>query len=167
MTAQPEVPDFDDYFPHPIPTHPRPATPAYVGIHIAYHVLNDRLEASLAPRGISPSEAVVLRAVRREPGAAIAVIRRAAGLKRTTLSSLLRRLERGGYISRDRSTWDGRSAALDLTAHGRTAALGAEDVFATVDAELAMWIARSRLDTAMAIAEAARALGRPADEIDY
>lgn len=161
--------DYDDdwLFPEPEPARPIRLPSAYVGIHVAYHALGERLEASLGTIGLSPSEGVVLRAIRRQPGAAITVIRRATGLKRTTLSSLLRRLEAAAYVRRDRMTWDGRTAGLNLTSLGLDAARHAERVLADVDDELAIWLGPSRLEAAAAIAEAAQALGRPAVEPDY
>jgi DNA-binding MarR family transcriptional regulator len=155
-----------DLFPEPEPTRPLRRPPTYVGIHIAYHALNQRLEASLGELGASPSEAVVMRAIRRDPGAAISVIRRASGLKRTTLSSLLRRLERAALVRRDTTTWDGRTASLLLRNLGMATAKHAEELFGDVDDELATSLARSRLEAAAAIAEAALALGRPAVEPD-
>ena len=163
-----ELEDDDDWlFPQPEPTRPIRRLSTYVGIHVAYHALGERLEASLGSMGLSPSEGVVLRAIRRQPGAAITVIRRATGLKRTTLSSLLRRLEAAAYVRRDRMSWDGRTAGLYLTSVGLEAARRAEGVLADVDDELATWLGRSRLDAAAAIAEAAQALGRPPIEPDY
>jgi hypothetical protein len=62
-------------------------------VHGAYHALGRRLRISTRDHGLGTSEALVLAYLLRQPGCAAAVIAHALGFHRSTLSSLLDRLE--------------------------------------------------------------------------
>jgi DNA-binding MarR family transcriptional regulator len=75
------------------------------------------LEAALAPLGLRPVEAVILRFVDANPGCNQAAISRALGVTRTNMVPFVGRLVGEGLIERQAS--DGRTHALFLTGRGR------------------------------------------------
>jgi DNA-binding MarR family transcriptional regulator len=97
------------------------------------------------------------------PGASPGEIRRTLGLHRSTLSSMLARLERRGYVQRGAPHFDGRRLMVDLTPAGTVAASGTRDVLLDVEAELDGWVAPHERRGAAAVFAACQAL-MPSDE---
>ena len=127
----------------------------------AYHALSRRLRISTREHGLGASEAMVLAYLLRQPGCAPVVARHALGLHRSTLSSLLDRLEAKGLIRRPRSSYDGRRLEIDLTPAGNLAAGIAEDVIRSVEAELAEFTTAAERRGAEAVFAACAAIARP------
>jgi DNA-binding MarR family transcriptional regulator len=149
--------DFDDGWP-PSRT-PAMDTRVIQAIHGAEHAVSHRLGLSTREHGLDPSEALVLTAIQQDPGCAPWEIRRRIGLHRSTLSSILDRLELESQIER-RAGVAGRRFDLRLTPAGRIAADLAEDVVASVEAEIAGYTSRAERHGAVAVYEACRAIGR-------
>ena len=135
-------------------------------VHGAYHALERRLQIVTREHGLGASEAMVLVYLLRQPGCAAALVRHALGLHRSTLSSLLDRLERNGLIRRTHSAFDGRRLEIDLTPAGNIAAAIADDVIRDVEAELAEFTSASQRRGAEAVFAACVAITRPSGVLD-
>ena len=135
-------------------------------VHEAYHVLARRLQIATRDHGLGASEAMVLAYLLRQPGCAAAVVRHAIGLHRSTLSSLLDRLEARGLVHRAPSAYDGRRLQIDLTPSGRLAAGIAEAVIRDVENEIAEYTSPTERRGAEAVFEACIAILRPGEALD-
>jgi DNA-binding MarR family transcriptional regulator len=135
-------------------------------VHGAYHALGQRLQVAMRDHGLGVSEAMVLAYLLRQRGCAAALVRHALGLHRSTLSSLLDRLERQGLIRRSHSAFDGRRLEIDLTPAGSIAATIAEDVIRNVEDELAEFTSASERRGAEAVFAACVAITRPGGVLD-
>ena len=74
---------------------------------------------SKALEGISPLDLHVLRLISTTPKAILKDVRAALGIRHSTLTSVVNRLEQRGIIRRVIASDDRRSFRLELTAHGR------------------------------------------------
>jgi DNA-binding MarR family transcriptional regulator len=83
--------------------------------------LGQILEATIIETGLSGSELLVMQVALEEEQPSTALILKATGLRPSTLSSLLTRLERRGYVRRRRGGRDGRSRLIVLTLPGEQA----------------------------------------------
>lgn len=91
-------------------------------IHRAAHAVALILEQS-PDLGVSQAEAHVLAHLTTEGSATVADVHKAFGHKRSTLTSILDRLEARGLITREVSTDDRRSFVVALTRQGRALAV--------------------------------------------
>jgi MarR family transcriptional regulator, organic hydroperoxide resistance regulator len=78
--------------------------------------LSKRMHASL---GLTGPQRVALRVLGRRPGITAGSLARALRVHPSTLTGVLRRLERRGLVRRTRDPEDGRRALLELTPRGR------------------------------------------------
>lgn len=157
----------DDLDPWPPDRPGRRSDPSICrSVHGAYHALGQRLHIATREHGLGVSEAMVLAYLLRQPGCAPAVVRHALGLHRSTLSSLLDRLERNGLVRRTRTSFDGRRLEINLTPSGNIAAAIAEGAIRDVEAELAEFTSTSQRRGAEAVFAAAIAITRPGDILD-
>jgi DNA-binding HxlR family transcriptional regulator len=134
-------------------------TRVIAAVHGAYHAVTRRLELSTREHGLDAAEALVLDAVLRDDGCAPWEIRRRIGLHRSTLSSILDRLERHARIERRQSGFDGRRFEIRLTPAGVISAGLAEFVIADVEAEIAGYTSRLDRRGAVAVYDACEAIG--------
>jgi DNA-binding MarR family transcriptional regulator len=111
-------------------------------VHGAYHAFTRSLSQAARELGVGASEALVLVCLLESPGCAPAVVRHARGFHRSTLSSILKRLEQDGYLSRGAS-YDGRRFILNLTAQGDQAARLAQAAIEDVEAQVAAYTSRT------------------------
>ena len=88
----------------------------------AHNRLALRLDQTIIETGLSASELLVMQVAMEEPDVSTAAILEATGLRASTLSSLLRRLEQRRYIRRQHGGRDGRSRLVTLTLPGERAA---------------------------------------------
>ena len=149
----------DDDWPNSRATGSDP--PVISSVHGAYHAVIRRLDAATRPHGLEGSEALVLAFLLRDPGCSPSEVRHRLGFHRSTLSSLLDRLERDGLIHRASNAYDRRRLEIRLTAAGRIGADTAELVIAHVEAELATYMSPVERRGARAVFEACVAIGRP------
>ena len=77
------------------------------------------LEARTQELGVSPLEGHVLTYLRKYAPAPVGELVRVFGLKQSTFTSLLDRLERAGLVRRERNPDDRRSLLVHITARGR------------------------------------------------
>jgi DNA-binding MarR family transcriptional regulator len=139
---------------------PRRDTRVTAPLHGAYHAMMQRLEMATREHGLPAGEALVLVTVLREPRCPPWQIRYTLGLRRSTLSSMLARLEGDGFVRRDRSEFDGRRFEVELTPRGRIAADIADFVIREVEEEIAGYTSLAERQGARAVYEACIAIGR-------
>ena len=149
--------DFDDGW--PASRIPALDTRVIQSIHGAEHAVSRRLGMVTREHGLDPSEALVLGVIQQSPGCAPWEVRRRIGLHRSTLSSILDRLEHAGQIER-RPGFAGRRFDLRVTNAGRIAADLAEYAIASVEEEIAGYTSRADRHGAVAVYEACLAIGR-------
>jgi DNA-binding MarR family transcriptional regulator len=150
--------DFDDGWPPE--RESRSDTRVIAAIHGAHHAVTRRLELTTREHGLDAAEALALDTLLREGACAPWEIRSRIGLHRSTLSSLLDRLERESRIERRRTAFDGRRFEVRLTRAGTIAAEIADFVIADVEAEIAGYTSRAERHGAVAVYEACTAIGR-------
>lgn len=158
--ANPE--DLPDPFPNegwPRERVPKRDTRVIGAVHGAYHAVMLRLALSTRDYGLDAAEALVLQAILRNPGCAPWEIRREVGLLRSTLSSILDRLELAGLIHRRRSDFDRRRFEIWTTPAGTSAGVIAEAIMKDVEAEIASYTSPAERHGARAVFEAAMAIG--------
>lgn len=86
--------------------------------------------------GISTTQSAVLMYLKSKNGAAMGELAKAVGLKITSLSGLVDRMEAKGLLKRVRSETDRRSFAIKLTPDGRDIIKTAEPIIAKNNAAL-------------------------------
>jgi MarR family transcriptional regulator, organic hydroperoxide resistance regulator len=102
----------------------------------AAHLIGRHLETVLAAVGIDQAEAHVLSALAAGPMTVAALVE-TVGVKRSTLTNILDRLERRGLVSREINPNDRRSFVVRPSRGGERAAKKVAAAFAAVDARLA------------------------------
>ena len=162
-----ELDDLEDWVPRPRSRVRRRRGMAFADLHGAYHVINRRLAMDLRPHGITPSEAVVLLALRRHPMATVSVVRKATGLRPSTLDSLLDRLVDRGVLERASPRDMPREVVVAVTARGRLLSDYVTKALRDLDEELAAFIGVDALASIALVFEAARALGVPGTAADF
>jgi DNA-binding MarR family transcriptional regulator len=106
-------------------------------IHGAHHAMTVRLELSTREHGLEPVDALVLATLLASGGCPPWEIRRRIGLRPSTMTSVLDRLERAGRVTRSRIGFDRRRFDVQLTRSGGLAADLAAFSIAEVEAEIA------------------------------
>jgi DNA-binding MarR family transcriptional regulator len=86
--------------------------------HASLHVLS----AQLAEFGLTGSELNALANLPASQGRTVSDLAAAAGIRATTMTSVLDRLERRGLVSRRSAPADRRAVLVELTASGQSAA---------------------------------------------
>jgi MarR family transcriptional regulator, organic hydroperoxide resistance regulator len=127
----------------------------------AFHSVRHRLELATREHGLDATEAMVLDTIRRDPLCPPWSIRRRLGFHRSTLSSILDRLERDGHITRAADSFTGQRFEVRLTTSGQIAAeLGAFAIGAVED-EIAGYTSPLERQAAYGVFEACVAVDRP------
>lgn len=106
------------------------------GVQHATHGIGRHLESALAAVGVDQAEAHVLSALAGGPMTVAALVE-AVGVKRSTLTNILDRLERRGLVTREINPHDRRSFVVRPTRGGARAAKKVAAAFAAVDTKLA------------------------------
>ena len=88
-------------------------------LHKASRQITMYLEDQTRELGVSPLEGHVLTYLRQYAPAAVGELVRVFGLKQSTLTSLLNRLEHAGLVRRELNPADRRSLLIHLTGRGR------------------------------------------------
>jgi len=101
----------------------------------ATHRIGRHLETALAAVCVDQAEAHVLSALKDGPMKVAALVE-TVGVKRSTLTNILDRLERRGLVSREINPHDRRSFVVRPTRGGERAAKRVAAAFAAVDARL-------------------------------
>ena len=82
------------------------------------HLIAVALEPRLSELGVGQAEAHVLAQLASRPAMTLGELHREFGHKRSTLTSLIDRLERRGFLTRTTNPEDRRSVRVELTAAG-------------------------------------------------
>ena len=88
-------------------------------LHKASRQITMYLETRTQELGVSPLEGHVLTYLRKYAPAPVGELVRVFGLKQSTFTSLLDRLERAGLVRRERNPDDRRSLLVHITVRGR------------------------------------------------
>lgn len=97
-------------------------TSALLALQRATHATLHVLAAELVDLDLTPSEINALANLADGRGRTVSELGAAAGVRPTTLTSVLDRLERRGHITRGSKAGDRRSVLIELTESGRLAA---------------------------------------------
>jgi DNA-binding MarR family transcriptional regulator len=159
--------ELDDWVPRPRSRPVRRRGTAFADLHGAYHVVNRRLARELRPFGLSPSEAVVLLALRRYPMATVSIVRQATGLRPSTLDSLLDRLVERAVLERASPRDIPREIVVAVTPRGRLLTDYVTRALRDVEEELVAFIGTEPLTSLTLVFDAARALGVPGTAADF
>jgi len=93
--------------------------------------------------GLTAPQILLLQAIRKLEGAAIGQLANEVSLSQATVTSILDRLEKRGYIERERSTVDKRKVHVQLTEYGfeilRDAPMPLQEQFARQFNDLQEW----------------------------
>jgi DNA-binding MarR family transcriptional regulator len=127
----------------------------------AYHAARHRLDGAAREHGLDATECMVLAAIWTEPLGSGWSIRRKLGFPRSTMTSILDRLERGGLIERRAPEFTHQRFELELTPAGRTAADLARYVITALEVEIAGYTSPQQRRGAVDVFEACMALDRP------
>jgi Transcriptional regulators len=120
-------------------------------------------ERALAPLGITPSDAGVLRLVGRNPGISQKAVSEQLGVVPSRVVAVLDRLERQGHVERRRSTADRRSHEVHLTAGGERLLAALRPIAESHEAAFTQGLGEEDLDRLAAYLEkiaASRGLSR-------
>jgi len=90
-------------------------------IHQANRQVSLHIDRLLADLGVSAQEGQILAFIAARDGVPVSALVRLIGVAKSTMTSILKRLERNGLVRRDANPGDGRSAHLSATAKGRRA----------------------------------------------
>ncbi len=150
--------DNEDFW--PAERIPARDTRVIAAVHGAAHCITRRLELSTRDHAMDGAEALVLTQLLFEPSCPSWLLRSRTGLHRSTLSSILDRLERDGRIERHRNSVDGRRFEIEVTSSGRLSAEIAASLVRDIEAEIAGYTSRAERHGAVAVFEACLALGR-------
>ena len=88
-------------------------------LNVAARVIREETIAALSPLGLEPRELGVLASIARHPGTVQSAIGREHLMDRTSISAMLQRFERDGWVRRAPAPTDARELALTLTPTGR------------------------------------------------
>ncbi len=102
-------------------------------MHRATHVTLHELSARLTGLGLTASEQNVLAVLADRQARAVGELAHATGTRPTTLTSVLDRLERRGYLARELDPADRRSFLIVLTGDGQTAAAAVRSAVADLE----------------------------------
>jgi DNA-binding MarR family transcriptional regulator len=127
----------------------------------AYHAARHRLDSAAREHGLDATEVMVLHAVRLDAGCPPWSIRRRLGFTRSTLGSILDRLERDGRITRTPGAYSRQRFELRLTRSGVIAADLARYVIESLEEEIAGYTSPQERRGAVAVFGACMALDRP------
>jgi DNA-binding MarR family transcriptional regulator len=127
----------------------------------AFHSARHRLDDAAREHGMDAAEAMVLDVIHLDPLCAPWSIRRRLGFARSTMTSILDRLERDGRILRHPSAFTTQRFELELTPAGLLDAELAEYVIASLEAEIAGYTSPDQRRAAVALFEACMAIDRP------
>jgi DNA-binding MarR family transcriptional regulator len=121
----------------------------------ATNLYEQRVDERLVELGLHASELQVMRLASEPGGATTAEVRAATGMRPSTLSSLITRLERIGYLRKRRGGRDGRGRIIEATIPGGTATAIATEILIGLEVSLGEVLTRQRdLKTLSEVADA-------------
>jgi DNA-binding MarR family transcriptional regulator len=103
------------------PTRIPPQPEFLIQLRRTQHAVRTRVDADLAPTGLTTPQYTVLAALEREGGLSASDLARELGMTAQTVNVLVKGLERDGLIRRSSHPTHGRILLTGLTATGRRA----------------------------------------------
>ena len=91
-------------------------------LELAVHLVGHHVEQAASDVGVTHAEAHVLAHLNRTAELTIGELQHASGLKRSTLTNVLDRLEERGFVERRPNADDRRSTVVSLSRAGASAA---------------------------------------------
>ena len=110
-------------------------SPAHL-LHRAGQCASEIFDAEIGEAGLTPRQLAVLIAISELEGTNQAALVERTGVDRSTLSEMIGRLERKGFLRRRRTKADARAYAVQLTPGGRHVLRKAEPLAKRVDETL-------------------------------
>jgi DNA-binding MarR family transcriptional regulator len=117
----------------------------------ATHALGLWIERTFGAVGLTQAEAHVLAYVARHPRAAINDLHTSFGHKRSTLTSILDRLEARGWVTRGAHPTSRRLVAVELTETGRTLGERVSDALHAVEERVRARMGEAAIADAVAL----------------
>ncbi len=88
-------------------------------LNVSARVIREETIAALTPLGLEPRELGILASIARQPGTVQSDLGREHLMDRTTISTMLQRFTRAGWVRRAPAQTDARELAVTLTPSGR------------------------------------------------
>ncbi len=102
----------------------------------AHNVSTRRIMAQTAELGLTPGQPKVLEYLLEHDGACARAICQQFAIDKSTMASLLPRMEKAGLVRREASETDRRQSLIWITEKGRALAFAAKQVILATDADL-------------------------------
>jgi DNA-binding MarR family transcriptional regulator len=140
-------------------TTTRPTSPFRVlsPIHQANRQASLCLDAVLAALGVTAQEGQLLAFVAARDGTPVTAVVRLLGVSKSTVTSLLQRLERGSLVRRGGNPEDARSTLLFATNRGRRIGAAARERVLALEKRIQSRVSESDLRALLRIVEAVTA----------
>jgi len=129
-------------------------------LHKASRQISVYLEAHTRELGVSPVEGHFLSYLRSYSPAPIGELVRVFGIKQSTFTSLLDRLEKAGLIRREMNPGDRRSFLIHITDAGRELAESLNALLETFEAEIRECLSAQELEGFRAVMSAVEEVTR-------
>jgi DNA-binding MarR family transcriptional regulator len=129
-------------------------------LHKASRQITVYLEGRTRALGMSPVEGHVLSYLRGYAPAAVGELVRVFGMKQSTLTSMLDRLERAGWVRREVNPGDRRSFLVHVTPAGVEAADALDAVLQAMEAEIRSRVSDGEMDGFRAVMAAVEEVTR-------
>jgi DNA-binding MarR family transcriptional regulator len=115
-------------------------------LHRATHQINLYLEREIGEFGVSNSESHLLSYLLSYEPASIGELNRVFGFKRSTMTSMLDRLEQTGMLERSPNPRDRRSWLVKLTTGGRTIAVEIRKILDSFESRVSAKLSATTLE---------------------
>ncbi len=113
----------------------------------AFNVSSRQIQAQTAELGLTPGQPKVLEYLLEHDGSCARSICREFAIDKSTMASLLPRMEKAGLVRREPSETDRRTSLIWLTDKGRELALITKQVILATDTDLTRGIAAEDIRT--------------------
>ncbi len=110
-------------------------------VYAAWHVINRAYKRHLAPLGLTYPQYITLTLLWERDARRVSALASALEMETSTLTPLLKRLEKLGHVSRNRATEDERQVIVTLTDSGRALRTEANDITACMIADTGLSMA--------------------------
>ncbi len=117
-------------------------------VSMAQNRLLWRLKVALAAEGVrvTPAQSAILFLLKQADGRTMTELGRALSLENATITGLVDRLERDGFVRRAKSPSDRRATKVSITAEGVAAAARARDVVKRVNESIKAGFSEAEVD---------------------
>jgi MarR family transcriptional regulator, organic hydroperoxide resistance regulator len=112
-----------------------------------------QMDEQLRPQGVTTAQLHVMKIIREEPGASGAQLARACYVTPQSAQTLLKQLEKGGWIRRVKDSMNDRILTAELTQSGERLLLAAEKAAKVIEARLWQGVPESSVKTLNTVLE--------------